>query len=50
VNIDTSLYRPTDIAVGRGNPGKAKAKLGWEATSKMPEVVRQMVEAKRQGI
>lgn len=50
VNIDTSLYRPTDIAVGRGNPGKAKVKLGWEATSKMPEVVRQMVEAKRQGI
>ncbi len=50
VNIDTSLYRPTDIAVGRGNPGKAKAKLGWEATSKMPEVVRRMVEAKRQGM
>ncbi|MCT7992161.1 GDP-mannose 4,6-dehydratase [Laspinema olomoucense] len=50
VNIDTSLYRPTDIAIGRGNPGKAKAKLGWEATSKMPEVVQQMVEAKRQGI
>lgn len=50
VNIDTSLYRPTDIAVGRGNPGKAKVKLGWEATSKMPEVVRQMVAAKRQGI
>lgn len=50
VNIDTSLYRPTDIAVGRGNPGKAKVKLGWEARSKMPEVVRQMVEAKRQGI
>jgi GDPmannose 4,6-dehydratase len=49
VDIDTSLYRPTDIAVGRGNPGKAKTKLGWEATSKMPEVVRRMVEAKRQG-
>ncbi|HEY9836338.1 MAG TPA: GDP-mannose 4,6-dehydratase, partial [Vampirovibrionales bacterium] len=50
VNIDKSLYRPTEIAVGRGNPEKAKIKLGWEATSKMPEVVRQMVEAKRQGI
>ncbi len=50
VNIDRSLYRPTEIAVGRGNPEKAKIKLGWEATSKMPEVVRQMVEAKRQGI
>jgi len=26
--IDGSLYRPTEIAVGRGNPGKAMIKLG----------------------
>lgn len=47
VNIDKSLYRPTDIAVGRGNPAKAKQQLGWEAKSKMPDVVRIMVEAKK---
>ncbi|PSB39914.1 GDP-mannose 4,6-dehydratase, partial [filamentous cyanobacterium Phorm 46] len=44
---DASLYRPTEIAVGRGNPGKAKEKLGWEAKYKMPDVVRMMVEARQ---
>ena len=43
---DASFLRPTDIAVGRGNPLKAKEKLGWEAKYKMPEVVRMMVEEK----
>lgn len=46
VITDTSLFRPTDIAIGRGNPAKAKEQLGWEAQSKMPDVVRMMVEAK----
>ncbi len=44
--IDKSLYRPTEISIGRGNPGKAKEKLGWEAKYKMPDVVRMMMEAK----
>lgn len=47
VVADKSLYRPTDIAVGRGNPAKAKQQLGWEAQSKMPDVVRMMVEARQ---
>ncbi|MEB3828000.1 GDP-mannose 4,6-dehydratase [Phormidium sp. CCY1219] len=46
VTTDVSLYRPTDIAIGKANPAKAKEKLGWEATSKMKDVVRQMVEAR----
>jgi len=46
---DASLYRLTDIAVGRGNPAKAKEKLGWEAKYKMQDVVRMMVEARRIG-
>lgn len=50
VHIDSSLYRPTDIALGKGNPSKAKAKLGWEAQYKMPDVVRNMVEAKLEEI
>ncbi len=44
--IDESLYRPTEISIGRGNPGKAKEKLGWEAKYKMQDVVRMMMEAK----
>ncbi|HYX17267.1 MAG TPA: GDP-mannose 4,6-dehydratase, partial [Nostoc sp.] len=34
VVIDNSLLRPTDLAVGRGNPAKAKDKLGWQAKFK----------------
>ncbi|MFM6453173.1 MAG: GDP-mannose 4,6-dehydratase, partial [Planktothrix sp.] len=47
VESDNNLYRPTDIAVGRGNPTKAEQKLGWKAQYKMPDVVRMMVEAKQ---
>jgi GDPmannose 4,6-dehydratase len=43
---DVSLYRPTEIAVGKGNPAKAKQNLGWEAKYKMHDVVRMMVEAR----
>ncbi|WP_413161553.1 GDP-mannose 4,6-dehydratase [Capilliphycus salinus ALCB114379] len=49
VETDQSLYRPTDIAVGRANPSKAKEKLGWEAQYKLPDVVRMMVEARQKG-
>ena len=44
VEVDQSLYRPTDISIGRANPIKAKEKLGWKAQYKMPDVVRMMVE------
>ena len=41
--LDENLLRPTDISVGRGNPAKAKQKLGWQAKKLMPDVVREMV-------
>lgn len=44
---DASLLRPTDIAVGRANPTKAKEKLGWQAHHKLKEVVQMMVQAKQ---
>ncbi len=47
VVLDPGLLRPTDLAAGRGNPAKARAKLGWQAQHKMREVVRLMVEAER---
>lgn len=47
VVIDKSFYRPTDIAVGRGHPAKAREQLGWQAKYKMQDVVRMMVEAKQ---
>jgi GDPmannose 4,6-dehydratase len=41
---DRSLLRPTDLAISRGNPRKAKEKLGWQARYKMTDIVRMMVE------
>jgi GDPmannose 4,6-dehydratase len=46
VAIDDSLLRPTDLAVGRGNPHKAAEILGWKAKYKMTDVVRMMSAAK----
>lgn len=42
--IDKSFFRPTDIAAGHANPGKAHQKLGWTATYKMSEVAELMVK------
>jgi len=44
VIADPSLYRPTEISIGKGNPGKAARVLGWKAKYKMRDVVRMMVE------
>jgi GDPmannose 4,6-dehydratase len=43
VEVDASLMRPTDIAVGRADPGKAERLLGWTAKAGMREVVRGMI-------
>jgi GDPmannose 4,6-dehydratase len=50
VTIDDSLLRPTDLAVGRGNPQKAQDILGWKAKYKMTDVVRMMSAAKASSI
>jgi GDPmannose 4,6-dehydratase len=47
VVIDDGLLRPTDLAVGRGNPSKAKTILGWEAKYRMKDVVQMMSAAKQ---
>ncbi|AFW95332.1 GDP-mannose 4,6-dehydratase [Anabaena sp. 90] len=46
VVVDSNLFRPTDLAVGKGNPSKAKNQLGWEARYKMQDVVKMMVDAR----
>lgn len=45
VEVDPSLYRPTDIAVSRGNAAKARQQLGWQAQYSMKEVAHMMVDA-----
>ena len=44
VEIDSSLFRPTDLAVGKANPGKALKKLGWMAEKRVDDIVALMIE------
>ncbi len=43
--IDPELFRPAEVDVLLGNPAKAKEKLGWEATTTLEEMIREMVDA-----
>jgi GDPmannose 4,6-dehydratase len=43
VETDPELYRPTEIALGLGNPARANERLGWQARYAMRDVVRMMV-------
>ncbi len=45
VDVDPALFRPADIEGNYANPEKAARVLGWQATVRMPEAVRRMVEA-----
>lgn len=47
--IDETLFRPTEIMIGKGNASKASEKLGWRAKYKMAEVVRMMVQAAKEA-
>jgi GDPmannose 4,6-dehydratase len=42
---DPNFIRPTDLSISRGNAQKALQILGWRAKSKMPDIVRMMIEA-----
>ena len=42
---DPTLFRPAEVDVLLGNPAKARAKLGWEATVTLDEMIREMVDA-----
>lgn len=44
LKIDKSLFRPTEIAVGRGDASKAADLLKWRAKTKMPEVAKLLVD------
>ena len=48
VITNPQLLRPTDVVTSLANPNKAKTQLGWQARSKLEDVVRMMVEARLQ--
>lgn len=49
VTTDSSLFRPTDLSISKGNPSKAKNKLSWQAQYKMKDIVRMMIESRKKN-
>ncbi|MFM5949568.1 MAG: GDP-mannose 4,6-dehydratase [Novosphingobium sp.] len=45
VAIDPRYFRPTEVDLLIGDSGKAQQKLGWQHTTSVRELVREMVEA-----
>lgn len=45
VVIDPKFYRPAEVDILLGNPGKAKAKLGWIAQTSLESLMAMMVDA-----
>jgi len=45
VVVDPQYFRPAEVDVLQGDPAKAKARLGWSATTPLEELVAMMVDA-----
>ncbi|MHB0889418.1 GDP-mannose 4,6-dehydratase [Acidithiobacillus sp.] len=45
VVIDPRFYRPAEVDILLGNPAKAKAQLGWEASTPLETLIGMMMEA-----
>jgi GDPmannose 4,6-dehydratase len=45
VVIDPALFRPAEIDVLRGNPSKARERLGWSPKTSLHDLIAQMVES-----
>lgn len=43
--IDPALFRPAEVDILLGNPAKAKARLGWEASASLEDMIVEMVDA-----
>jgi GDPmannose 4,6-dehydratase len=43
--VNPRFYRPAEVELLIGNPSKARAELGWEATTGLEELCSMMVEA-----
>jgi GDPmannose 4,6-dehydratase len=50
VEIDPRYYRPTEVELLLGDPGKARQKLGWRHKTSFPDLVREMVESDRRQV
>jgi GDPmannose 4,6-dehydratase len=44
VVIDEVLRRPTDLQIGRADPGKANRELQWKAQLELNSIIENMIE------
>ena len=44
VGVDAKYYRPTEVETLLGDPTKAKAKLGWQPTTTLDEMIKEMID------
>jgi GDPmannose 4,6-dehydratase len=45
VEVDPRYFRPTEVDTLRGDPSKARAKLGWRHKTSFDALVKEMVDA-----
>jgi GDPmannose 4,6-dehydratase len=45
VEVDPRYFRPTEVELLVGDPGKARQKLGWRHRTSFPDLVREMVDS-----
>jgi GDPmannose 4,6-dehydratase len=43
--IDPALFRPAEVDILRGDPTRARERLGWEPTISLEEMIAEMVDA-----
>ena len=44
IGVDAKYYRPTEVETLLGDPTKAKTKLGWQPTTTLDEMIKEMVD------
>ena len=50
VEIDPRYFRPTEVDLLLGDPGKARQKLGWRHKTSFADLVKEMVEGDRSEV
>ena len=50
VTVDTSLYRPAEVDMLRGDATKARERLGWRPSTDLPQLMGMMVDADLQRL
>ena len=44
IRVDPRYFRPSEVSTLLGDPSKAKKELGWEATTSLEDLVKEMIQ------